>query len=220
MKLILQLPGLNSLPAQLHELLSLSGYKLVCAESLLEGADPDIVLLDREAWLDLSYRSSYDFLTETLNRATFTMKARGEVQKAHKNNDTVSCILLDIDYFKAVNDTYGHTIGDSTLKAVSQLLKLHCRDSDLLGRYGGEEFVTLFPNTGILDAEQIANRLREVIEHTPILTSKGPVSVTVSIGIANLQLNETLESLVDRADQALCLAKSQGRNQVRVHGDC
>lgn len=216
MKLILQLPGPDPIPDQLLELLLSAGYKVVRAESLTKDS-PDVVMLDKSTWIDLSKRASDDFLTDTLNRATFTRKAEGEILKANHCQEPTSCVLIDIDFFKGINDTYGHSIGDVVLQTVAQLIKVKCRSTDLVGRYGGEEFVLLFPTTPLEQAEVVAERLRKVIAETPIPTTKGSVSLTISVGVAGLQPEETFASLVDRADQALYLAKNSGRNQVCVH---
>jgi len=216
MKLVLQLPGPNPFSDQFRELLQLAGYEVVTAESLLGKDGPDMVLLDKATWLDLSKRASDDFLTSTLNRGTFFMKAEGEILHARDGLKPVCCLLLDLDFFKSVNDTYGHTIGDLVLKTAASVLKSACREKDLVGRYGGEEFAVLLINTTLQEAQIAAERIRSTIEQTSIETHKGTVKITASIGVAQLGFQESLESLIYRADVMLYNAKFTGRNQVHT----
>jgi two-component system cell cycle response regulator len=130
----------------------------------------------------------------------------------------VSVIMLDIDHFKPVNDTYGHASGDEVLKAVAQRVSDGIRDFDLLARYGGEEFVVIMPSTPAEDSIMVAERLRRMIEakHFEVPGNETPVSITVSIGAATAtDATETAEALLARADTALYQAKDGGRNQVR-----
>jgi two-component system cell cycle response regulator len=126
-------------------------------------------------------------------------------------------LLLDIDLFKRVNDTYGHAAGDQVLREVTKRVMLHVRPFDLIARYGGEEFVVVLPETPRRVAEQVAERLRLVVAEQPITIGEPPVelAITISIGLAVTQdSRETTASLLRRADEALYAAKAGGRNRV------
>jgi diguanylate cyclase (GGDEF)-like protein len=126
--------------------------------------------------------------------------------------------MLDIDHFKQVNDSYGHGVGDQVLKAIVERLRV-VRVSDILARYGGEELVALCPETNAQEAERLAERLCLALRERDIETTDGPISITASIGVATLEGDvENLDVLIDRADQALYIAKSAGRNRVQVYG--
>jgi diguanylate cyclase (GGDEF)-like protein len=123
---------------------------------------------------------------------------------------------MDLDYFKAVNDTYGHNAGDSYLKEITQLLKKAFRSSDTIGRWGGEEFVILLPGTDLMAAQEITLRLRDQIEQNRF----GEIGrQTASFGLAELHEHDSLHSIVDRADTALYRAKKMGRNRVEVSAE-
>jgi diguanylate cyclase (GGDEF)-like protein len=124
-------------------------------------------------------------------------------------------MMLDIDHFKDFNDNFGHALGDRVLQVVADLCKQSLRETDILGRYGGEEFIILLPETDRHIAQTVAERLRREISQEIIPTEKGDLNVTVSIGVAeNNELTPTLETLIARADQAMYIAKHKGRNQV------
>jgi two-component system cell cycle response regulator len=126
-------------------------------------------------------------------------------------------VIMDIDYFKQVNDTYGHDIGDEVLKEFASRIAANTRGIDLACRYGGEEFVVAMPDTDMSFAYSIAERLRQSIETTPIKISRAPsqLNITISIGIAKAEgAGDTAEKLLHRADQALYRAKRSGRNRV------
>lgn len=159
-----------------------------------------------------------DPLTELLNRRRFSELAEVEFARAKLHSNPIAVIMLDIDHFKQVNDTYGHGVGDQVLKAIAERLRA-VRVSDILARYGGEELVALCPETRAREAERLAERLRRALCEHDIETTEGPIPITASIGVATLEGGvENLDDLVHRADQALYAAKSAGRNCVRVYG--
>jgi two-component system cell cycle response regulator len=136
---------------------------------------------------------------------------------ARKNERPLAFVIMDIDFFKQVNDTYGHDIGDEVLKEFAGRLAANVRGIDLACRYGGEEFVVAMPDTDIAFAINIAERLRQSIETTPVRISRVPhqLNITISIGIARAEgQGDTAEQLLHRADQALYRAKRTGRNKV------
>lgn len=159
-----------------------------------------------------------DPLTRLHNRRRFNELAELEFQRAVRYGDPLSVIFIDIDHFKRVNDTFGHAAGDQVLEHVAARLR-QIRASDLVARYGGEEFVVVSSATGLPDAVVLGERLRQIIEEQPIETLSGPVSVTISVGVASLEPGVTaLSELIQRADHALYLAKAGGRNCVCVWG--
>jgi diguanylate cyclase (GGDEF)-like protein len=126
----------------------------------------------------------------------------------------IAALMLDVDHFKAINDRHGHQVGDEVLRHLSTVLHEHLRDDALLARYGGEEFTVLLPVRSRLDAEAVAERLRQVIEAQPCFSRVGRVPITVSIGVAFHQAAHTLDDVLSRADVRLYEAKQAGRNRV------
>jgi diguanylate cyclase (GGDEF)-like protein len=156
-----------------------------------------------------------DYLTSLYNRRHFSKIGEGEVQRARRYRRPLSAIMLDIDHFKQMNDTYGHTVGDQILQGVAESCRQELRGVDVVGRYGGDEFVILLPENDLASAEQVAERLRKSIAQRRFTTTKGSVKVTASLGVAALDgKSPTLETLLSRADQALYGAKQSGRNRV------
>lgn len=160
--------------------------------------------------------SYIDMLTGISNRRRIEdiLDERIVLSKAEKGN--FSILLLDIDFFKKVNDTFGHDVGDKVLIGVSQKVQENLTMSDDFGRWGGEEFVVICKNTGILDAEILANKLIKVIESTEFITD---YKITMSIGVSEFNNNEDKHSLFERADSLLYLAKTSGRNNVKSDRD-
>jgi diguanylate cyclase len=157
--------------------------------------------------------ASVDYLTGVANRRTVSRLLQRMVDQIHEAPAVVSVILLDIDHFKSINDTYGHAIGDMVLVQVCTILQAHLRASDMLGRWGGEEFLIVANATDAAEAAQMAERLRAVVaQHT--FEQVGHVAA--SFGVATSLLHDTPESLVKRADEALYLAKQGGRNRVEI----
>lgn len=166
-----------------------------------------------------------DELTGLANRRHFFERMQEELDRAVRYDTNLSMIMLDIDHFKVVNDTHGHPVGDIVLKEIARLLAANIRTSDIIGRYGGEEFVILIPTLGMDDAARVAEKLRNVIEVNDI-TFEGPaLSVTVSAGVADLDTvrdeeGSLKDNLLRSADKALYAAKLNGRNRVeKYHGD-
>ena len=158
-----------------------------------------------------------DPLTELLNRRHFFELADRELERCRRLNSDLSFILLDIDYFKQVNDQYGHLIGDQVLITLAKELKLQLRKVDFCCRYGGEEFVMCLPDTPKDGTFDVAERIRNKIENTPFSDQdNNPFSVSVSLGIATRQNEESVETILKRADDALYQAKQAGRNQTKV----
>lgn len=157
-----------------------------------------------------------DGLTGLYNHRHFFALAEVEYARALRYQHPLGVIMLDVDHFKDVNDTYGHAAGDVVLQEIAQRLEKNCRAVDILARYGGEEFSLLLPETTLSAGLEMGERLRLCIADRPIETEAGPLSVTVSLGVTALSDDTTdLSSLVNKADQALLSAKRAGRNCVR-----
>lgn len=160
--------------------------------------------------------SVIDPLTDVYNRRGFFDLADREVTRAKRYGNPVSVILFDLDHFKKVNDTYGHPVGDIVLAETAARCRKHLRNVDILGRYGGEEFSVLLPETNLDQARIVADRLR-VIASQPIDTGETSLLITISLGLTALDDEKAdLQILLQRADGALYQAKDSGRNQVAV----
>jgi diguanylate cyclase (GGDEF)-like protein len=156
-----------------------------------------------------------DSLTGLYNRRHFFELADNELQRARRYRRFLSAIMLDIDHFKQVNDTHGHAVGDHVLKEVADCCRQTMRKEDVLGRYGGDEFAIMLPESNLVATCQVAERLRQRIAQKPIDTEVGPVTVTVSLGVSTLDDEcSNPETLLANADQALYVAKRSGRNRV------
>lgn len=160
-----------------------------------------------------------DYLTGIYNARYFYQRLAEEFSRAERYKLTLSCLMLDIDHFKLVNDKYGHQVGDSVLMEIAQILKKLMRSSDLLARYGGEEFIMLLTQTSMEDAITKADTLRAFIEKQKFKKLKGTKGLTVSIGVASYPIHKIRDAydLVTYADYALYEAKNSGRNMVGVY---
>lgn len=170
----------------------------------------------RESNRQLERLSMTDYLTGLANRRFFMETLQREFERSRRTENPLSLILLDIDHFKKVNDTCGHSGGDVVLTAVAQLLLQHMRPYDLAARYGGEEFAVILAETGPEEARQIAERLREALEKHPVPWKGDAVFVTASFGFAVTSATESdsVDELIQAADAALYCAKRNGRNRV------
>jgi diguanylate cyclase (GGDEF)-like protein len=155
-----------------------------------------------------------DGLTGLLNHTTIKERLEQEVLRADRNGLPLSYIMIDIDHFKKVNDTYGHPTGDRVLKSLSQLFTQRLRRTDIIGRYGGEEFAIILPNTSINNALGVMEELRNSFENIRHRSNEEEFSVTFSCGIASFDRFKTQSELNEAADKALYIAKREGRNQT------
>lgn len=158
-----------------------------------------------------------DPLTGLYNRRGLLELGRHEIERVQRFNQPLSAVMLDIDHFKQVNDTYGHPVGDQVLCGLAERSRALIRQVDIIGRYGGEEFAILLPETDLFQASAIAERLRRSVEEAPFLTEQGPISITVSLGVSRAGRGiNNLVTLIEQADEALYQAKQRGRNRVEV----
>ena len=167
----------------------------------------------------LKVLANQDFLTGISNRAHFMKFAKKYFEVAHRNNEELQLLSLDLDYFKDINDTYGHQAGDCVLKAFTNRILLLLRKSDLFGRVGGEEFCILLQNTSLEGGEKFAKRICEATEQMDIECDEKIINITVSIGIASLSDEVSIDELIKKSDIALYMSKDNGRNQATIYSE-
>ncbi|MFH2090759.1 MAG: GGDEF domain-containing protein [Pseudomonadota bacterium] len=195
-----------------------SGKRL---QNRMKISSEDLKQLNRE--LEKSQQEAQtDTLTSLVNRRGLEKRFELERIRAKQNDAPFSIIMLDIDYFKTVNDRFGHLVGDSLLKGIATLLQGHLRRNDIASRYGGEEFLLLLPETGLEGAKAVGQKIKANLskkEWKLKETGEHMGKITVSMGIAQYILNEPENNLIKRADDALYLAKKRGRNQILTQED-
>lgn len=164
----------------------------------------------------LSKMSMTDGLTGLYNRRYFKVQIGVEFKRAIRFEQVISLVMLDIDYFKSINDTYGHPFGDAVLRRVGKILNLNLRASDIAVRYGGEEFAVILPNTDIEQAYYVTDKIRQVLGAAKFTYNDEPVKVTISAGVTsfNIDKDHSSDDLILRADKNLYMAKEMGRNRV------
>ncbi|MDX1490749.1 MAG: GGDEF domain-containing protein [Pseudohongiellaceae bacterium] len=200
---ILAIPSAAELREQ-NEKLHLVQAELKLANATLEQK----VKLRTEALQQLAYT---DQLTQVDNRGAILEKLEKEFKRMARHPRSLSLLMLDIDYFKRVNDTLGHLEGDDVLNRVANIIKDTCRQTDSVGRYGGEEFLVILPETKLEQAYELAERIRIAVS---LCTTSNGQHVTCSIGVSTLKAQDTMLDLIKRADDSVYQAKHLGRNQV------
>jgi len=174
--------------------------------------------VEREEISPLRHAANVDGLTGLGSRSFFERAARRRVEQAMENGTPLSCVLLDVDDFKAYNDNHGHDAGDEILRCVARIMRESARADDLVGRYGGEEFVLLL-NSGVEGAREVAERIREAVERECVPATESPLErpITVSLGVASLSdETKSLECLIAIADVEMYRSKKTGKNRVSV----
>jgi diguanylate cyclase (GGDEF)-like protein len=159
----------------------------------------------------------HDGLTGAFRRGYIEGELRRMVKGAWRKPSDFSVMLLDIDLFKRVNDQHGHAVGDDVLRSLTKLVQETLRENDLFGRWGGEEFIVLMPDTGLRSAVEAAERVRKAVHSMRLASAQGPFGVTVSIGVAQLEPEEAADRLTHRVDKALYAAKHGGRDRVQPY---
>lgn len=179
-----------------------------------------IAMKNARLYKQMSTIASTDHLTSVLTRFAFYEQAESTFTKLRTTRKPLSCIIMDIDHFKTINDSFGHIAGDQVLRDVAAIMQRNMRENDLLCRFGGEEFCALLPETGIDEARDVAERICAMIGSTVI--SRIDSAVTVSLGVASVSFERdkpiTLDTLIQTADGALYVAKDGGRNRVEIAG--
>ncbi len=198
-----------SKPVDLHEL----QVRLRAGRRIIELQEE--LIATRE---ELRMQATRDFLTGIANRASIMDKLNGEAHRSLRQGSSLAVLMCDIDYFKRINDTHGHPAGDAVLKEVAQRMRTTIRPYDSVGRFGGEEFLVLCPGADAAGGAALGERLRDAIAATPVTTDSGPISVSVSIGVAARVIEQTDEvnQVISAADTALYSAKHNGRNRVEI----
>ncbi len=168
----------------------------------------------REARDALAHQATHDLLTGILNRRAILDRLDAELSRAKRENRALSVGMCDIDNFKRINDTLGHQAGDDALIAFTRCLQDQLREEDLFGRYGGEEFLVIAPGSPGGTEEGLYERLCARVAEVEVMTKSGPVSLTVSIGVARGTGQSTADALLVASDEALYQAKTGGRNRV------
>jgi diguanylate cyclase len=178
----------------------------------LEGANNELQEKQRE----LERLTRNDGLTGLFNRNTFVELTQKELDRAQRQGTSTTILLMDLDFFKRVNDTWGHPAGDAVLKHVATITTSTVRSTDLVGRLGGEEFIVLLPGTSVEAAYKLAEKLRATLQANPARSDGVTIPITVSIGLAGTTAEQNLnfDTLYRDADKALYIAKQQGRNRV------
>jgi len=165
---------------------------------------------------ELEIQATHDALTHVLNRYALEERFTEELERARRYQFSMSVLMLDIDFFKQVNDTYGHHAGDACLVSLSLMLRSAPRKQDIAARFGGEEFVLVLPHTPPQEAMHVADRLRKNVENTPVYYEEKTIHFTISLGMSGFEqpTGISCKQLLEMADQALYEAKESGRNRV------
>jgi two-component system cell cycle response regulator len=166
----------------------------------------------------LRFAATHDFLTRLLNRAEILASLKRELSRGERDGKPVAIIMADLDHFKSINDTLGHAAGDAVLRDIGERLRSDLRTYDLVGRYGGEEFLIVLPNCCLAVATRRANEIRCLVSKDAIVTTFATVPVTMSLGVtaSDQGRNLTIEALLQQADESLYNAKKNGRNCVKA----
>jgi len=178
----------------------------------LKSNEEELLQMNKE----LKDLSEKDFLTKIYNRRYFETIAKESISLAKREGKDVSILLIDLDNFKKINDTYGHQIGDYVLCAVADLMMEHKRKSDVICRYGGEEFAILLPNTSLHGAKKYSENLRKTIENAKLEVENLSIKVTASMGLTLCNASDDIYSALDRADEGMYVAKKNGKNQLNI----
>lgn len=181
------------------------------------------ITLDKaNTYAEILKNATTDALTNLYNRGQFDKRIKQETATACRNKSSMCMMMIDVDFFKSVNDNYGHAVGDSVLKGVSSIIIEQIRENDTACRYGGEEFVVILPFTDIEEAKIVANRLRSTVEGHSFdisdfnIKNTQSLDITISIGIGEYRPHENIQEFIERVDSALYQAKKDGRNCIRT----
>ncbi len=165
--------------------------------------------------LELAKLAATDLLTGLPNRHYFVKTAKMEVERVSRFGSAAAAVMIDIDRFKAVNDTYGHTGGDEALRCFARACKTPLRQIDVLARIGGEEFAVILPGTSETGAIKVAEKLRRAVAEAPVGSGRNKFNITASFGVAEIRVTDrSVDECLGRADTALYAAKDAGRNRV------
>jgi diguanylate cyclase (GGDEF)-like protein len=197
-------------------------YTRAISKRLFEGirlqhANASLAEQLRTALRKVEIDAATDALTGQWNRRGLDDVLKQQVERQSASGTPFSILMLDIDFFKNINDEFGHMVGDDVLRAFTQRLREFLRSADFCARFGGEEFVVVLPDTPLATAIEVGERIRKGVAKAPLL-NQPRVQATVSIGVATMEQAQSLDALFAAADAAVYVAKNEGRNQVRSHG--
>ena len=187
--------------------------KLTASHAMLEDANRRL----RELNTDLRELASTDGLTGLYNRRYLDISLDGEISRRNRYSGALSALMIDIDHFKQINDTHGHQAGDDVLKILAGILTSCVRGTDIPGRFGGEEFLVILPETPVENALILAERLRNRVEEAIVRSGSESIQITISLGVAGVSdglKNVSTEQLMGAVDSALYKAKDEGRNRI------
>jgi diguanylate cyclase (GGDEF)-like protein len=184
--------------------------------SLVMMAFGTLMLTNEYITRELRHLAEVDPLTDAFNRRAFLTLLEKAISSAHRTQSDLSVLAIDLDHFKKVNDTWGHKSGDDVLRHFVRLATGCLRNEDVMGRMGGEEFTIFLPNASSEGTRAVAERLRALVASQPVLTDRGPIGLTVSIGATQYLPGDSSDALLQRADEAMYLAKEHGRNRVEA----
>lgn len=219
----------NSMVIQLDNALTALRHKEEELTKLMEALRVEVsekaeaLVARRKSESQFKHLAEHDVLTGVFNRRSFYELASAEFKHAEEKGYPCSLALLDIDFFKKINDTYGHLEGDAALRLLTETLEASLRGDDIIGRYGGDEFVILLPGIDLKTAQKVVERLRKAVSRSTLKTAAGPVNITISVGLAYVapepgraQNAAFFDSVLTVADAALYTAKESGRNTLAV----
>jgi diguanylate cyclase (GGDEF)-like protein len=170
---------------------------------------------DLEAMIEkLTHLSTQDSLTGLKNRRYFTQRANAEWQEFKRHGRTFSLLIVDIDFFKNINDEYGHHVGDEVLVKIAKTLEKNLRESDVIARWGGEEFLILLPSLNIQEAYWVAEKLRKCVSEQTIESHPHSIKVTITCGVADIKDYDSVDACIHAVDKKLYMGKESGRNAV------
>lgn len=175
-----------------------------------------LMLVNAHITAELRHFAERDPLTNVFNRRTFMQLLDKFVKLMQRMNSPLSLLAIDLDHFKRINDSWGHGSGDQALRHFVRVASEHLRSDHVMGRMGGEEFLIFLPNTSRDNAAKVAERLRAQVEAQTVADARGPIALTVSIGVTEIKPQESQEAVLQRADQAMYQAKANGRNRVEL----
>ena len=181
----------------------------------VEEQNRDLTQVNRQ----LQRIAKYDSLSGLMNRMSLFHVLDVEIERSMRSDSPLCILMIDLDHFKIVNDEHGHACGDTVIRRLGEILENERRKYDYAGRYGGEEFLLVLPNTEISSASLAADRVRERLANERVECDERPLSVTASIGVARFRNGETRDMWVSRADRAMYVAKQKGRNRVEIEVD-
>ena len=203
------MPKILAIPSM--KTLSEKNEKLLLTQEKLEQANRTLEEKVEERTKLLQELANTDQLTQVKSRRAILTELENEFNRVKRHPTSLSLLMLDVDYFKSINDNFGHLAGDKALAEIAKAISHSCRQTDSVGRYGGEEFLIVLPETSMDSAKALAERIRVAVAN---LNIKDKVKVTCSIGIATLKEEETIFELIQKSDECVYQAKEQGRNQI------